>query len=391
MGELSVRVQRGARRGAGRALVRARGRRRHGAAGVCGGLAHRRARRARPRAPILALRRSVRRRHATRSPSSASPPPAAARRRCTSGCAKATSSRSARRATTSRSSPVGEASSADRRRHRHHAACSAWRGSSAAPAPISRSCISPGRSRTRRSTSSCRRRNIAAASRSTTRSSPSRCAPICARCCGPGRRTDISICAGRAPSWISWRRPPHRRGRRMPCTSSISPPIRLRSRGRRAASSCKLARHGGEFEIAEGRTIIEVLAEHGVIVDTSCEQGVCGTCLTGVLEGEPDHRDVFLTDAEKCANDRMTVCVSRAKSAAAGAGSIGACRASKERSCGYVTAGRWRPSPTRSSADSCSRAASATSPSCCSGRRTVARSPSRIDARTATRRCPRAR
>ena len=58
------------------------------------------------------------------------------------------------------------------------------------------------------------------------------------------------------------------------------------------------------------------------MVDTSCEQGVCGTCLTGVLEGEPDHRDVFLTDAEKLANDRMTVCVSRAKSAAAGAGSV---------------------------------------------------------------------
>jgi vanillate O-demethylase ferredoxin subunit len=76
----------------------------------------------------------------------------------------------------------------------------------------------------------------------------------------------------------------------------------------------KLARHGGEFEIPEGRTIIEVLAEHGIIVETSCEQGVCGTCLTGVLEGLPDHRDVFLSDAEKRAGDRMTVCVSRAKS-----------------------------------------------------------------------------
>jgi vanillate O-demethylase ferredoxin subunit len=76
----------------------------------------------------------------------------------------------------------------------------------------------------------------------------------------------------------------------------------------------KLARHGAEFEIPEGRTIIEVLAEHGVVVETSCEQGVCGTCLTGVLEGEPDHRDVFLTDDEKRTGDRMTVCVSRAKS-----------------------------------------------------------------------------
>jgi vanillate O-demethylase ferredoxin subunit len=77
----------------------------------------------------------------------------------------------------------------------------------------------------------------------------------------------------------------------------------------------RLARHGGEFEITEGRTIIEVLGENGVTVETSCEQGVCGTCLTGVIEGEPDHRDVFLTDAEKRANDRITVCVSRAKSA----------------------------------------------------------------------------
>ncbi|CAG0952464.1 vanillate monooxygenase ferredoxin subunit [Burkholderiales bacterium] len=85
--------------------------------------------------------------------------------------------------------------------------------------------------------------------------------------------------------------------------------------GPRPAFVVKLARHGGEFEVPEGRSIIEVLAENGVTVETSCEQGVCGTCVTGVLEGEPDHRDIFFTDAEKRANDRMTVCVSRAKGA----------------------------------------------------------------------------
>ena len=85
--------------------------------------------------------------------------------------------------------------------------------------------------------------------------------------------------------------------------------------GPRGSFVVKLARHGGEFTIPEGRSIIEVLAENGVTVETSCEQGVCGTCVTGVLEGEPDHRDVFFTDAEKRANDRMTVCVSRAKGA----------------------------------------------------------------------------
>jgi vanillate O-demethylase ferredoxin subunit len=85
--------------------------------------------------------------------------------------------------------------------------------------------------------------------------------------------------------------------------------------GPRGSFVVKLARHGAEFTIPEGRSIIEVLAENGVPVETSCEQGVCGTCVTGVLEGEPDHRDVFFTDAEKRANDRMTVCVSRAKGA----------------------------------------------------------------------------
>ncbi|MFD2270288.1 2Fe-2S iron-sulfur cluster-binding protein [Undibacterium arcticum] len=61
----------------------------------------------------------------------------------------------------------------------------------------------------------------------------------------------------------------------------------------------KLARSGGTYSIPAGTPIIEVLAEHGVHIETSCEQGVCGTCLTGVLDGIPDHRDVFLTDAEK--------------------------------------------------------------------------------------------
>jgi len=58
--------------------------------------------------------------------------------------------------------------------------------------------------------------------------------------------------------------------------------------------------------------VVEVLAENGIEVEVSCEQGICGTCLTGVLEGDPDHRDMYLTDEEKSAGDKMTVCVSRA-------------------------------------------------------------------------------
>jgi vanillate O-demethylase ferredoxin subunit len=76
----------------------------------------------------------------------------------------------------------------------------------------------------------------------------------------------------------------------------------------------KLARTGRTYTVPEGKTIVQLLAENDVHIEVSCEQGICGTCLTGVLEGTPDHRDMFLTDDEKSACDRLTPCVSRAKS-----------------------------------------------------------------------------
>ncbi|MDB4512109.1 PDR/VanB family oxidoreductase [Arenicella sp.] len=61
-------------------------------------------------------------------------------------------------------------------------------------------------------------------------------------------------------------------------------------------------------------SIANALSNAGITVNVSCEQGVCGTCITDVLEGEPDHRDHFLTDEEKADNDQMALCCSRAKS-----------------------------------------------------------------------------
>jgi vanillate monooxygenase ferredoxin subunit len=78
----------------------------------------------------------------------------------------------------------------------------------------------------------------------------------------------------------------------------------------------RLARSGRELAVGPEQRVIEVLAAAGVAIDTSCEQGVCGTCLTGVLDGTPDHRDVFLTDAEKAAGDTFCPCVSRSHSPA---------------------------------------------------------------------------
>ena len=67
--------------------------------------------------------------------------------------------------------------------------------------------------------------------------------------------------------------------------------------------------------VAKDATVAEALAAAGVALPTSCEQGVCGTCLTRVLAGEPDHRDAYLTPAEQSANDQFLPCCSRAKSA----------------------------------------------------------------------------
>ena len=83
--------------------------------------------------------------------------------------------------------------------------------------------------------------------------------------------------------------------------------------GRSDAFRVRLARSGGDYAVPAGKSIVQALAEQGVTVATACEQGVCGTCLTGVLEGVPDHRDAYLDDDEKRANDKMLPCVSRAK------------------------------------------------------------------------------
>ncbi|WP_367873358.1 PepSY domain-containing protein [Trinickia violacea] len=75
-----------------------------------------------------------------------------------------------------------------------------------------------------------------------------------------------------------------------------------------------IASTGKTICIPAEKTVIAALADCGIHIPASCEQGVCGTCVTRVLEGEPQHRDVFLSDEEKNRNDRFTPCCSRANS-----------------------------------------------------------------------------
>lgn len=76
-----------------------------------------------------------------------------------------------------------------------------------------------------------------------------------------------------------------------------------------------LSRSVMTLQVPAGKTIMEVLRDNGVSVPSSCEQGACGTCIATVLEGEPDHQDVYLSESEKQRGDRIMTCVSRAKSA----------------------------------------------------------------------------
>ena len=78
--------------------------------------------------------------------------------------------------------------------------------------------------------------------------------------------------------------------------------------------SVELARSALTLIVPAGKSILEAMRENGIDVPSSCEQGACGTCLTRVLEGVPDHQDVYLNDTERASNAAMLTCVSRAKS-----------------------------------------------------------------------------
>ena len=78
--------------------------------------------------------------------------------------------------------------------------------------------------------------------------------------------------------------------------------------------SVKVGSTGQVFDIPADKTVVQVLESHGIDIPMSCEQGVCGTCLTRVLEGVPEHRDMFLTEEEQACNDQFTPCCSRSKS-----------------------------------------------------------------------------
>jgi vanillate O-demethylase ferredoxin subunit len=74
----------------------------------------------------------------------------------------------------------------------------------------------------------------------------------------------------------------------------------------------RLAKSGREIGVSAEQTVVQALKDAGVSVPTSCEQGVCGTCVVDLVDGEPDHRDAYLTEEERTAGRLFVPCVSRA-------------------------------------------------------------------------------
>ncbi len=76
----------------------------------------------------------------------------------------------------------------------------------------------------------------------------------------------------------------------------------------------QIASSGRVVVIPAEKSVTQVLEKVGIKILTACEQGICGTCLTRVLQGIPDHRDMYLSSTEQKANDQFLPCCSRAKS-----------------------------------------------------------------------------
>jgi cytochrome P450/ferredoxin-NADP reductase len=85
----------------------------------------------------------------------------------------------------------------------------------------------------------------------------------------------------------------------------LSAPVRAE------AFDVELARSELRLTVPPDRSILDVVEEAGIGVLSSCAEGTCGTCETGVLSGLPDHRDSVLTDEERAAGDCLMICVSR--------------------------------------------------------------------------------
>jgi phthalate 4,5-dioxygenase reductase subunit len=79
------------------------------------------------------------------------------------------------------------------------------------------------------------------------------------------------------------------------------------------AFTVRLNKSGLSVPVSADQSILQALRASGQQVTSSCESGNCGSCRTGLLAGQAEHRDSVLSECEHASN--IMVCVSRATSA----------------------------------------------------------------------------
>lgn len=120
--------------------------------------------------------------------------------------------------------------------------------------------------------------------------------------CGPGGFIDFVTRTAQDAGW-----PPERihfeRFAAAPAPATGERPFEL-----------QLADSGRIIPVRADQSAADALLEAGFDLPLSCEMGLCGTCVTPVEDGVPDHRDQHLTPEERAANRCFTPCCSRAHS-----------------------------------------------------------------------------
>lgn len=77
----------------------------------------------------------------------------------------------------------------------------------------------------------------------------------------------------------------------------------------------QLHKSGQTLTVKKDQSILKVLQDAGHDVPYSCAEGICGTCMTSVVAGQPDHWDMYLTPEEQEKGDCIMVCCSRSQTA----------------------------------------------------------------------------
>ena len=77
----------------------------------------------------------------------------------------------------------------------------------------------------------------------------------------------------------------------------------------------QLQKSGTILQVGKEQSILKALQDAGHDAPFSCAEGICGTCLTNVVAGKPDHWDSYLTPEEQEKGDCIMLCCSRSQTA----------------------------------------------------------------------------